>query len=183
MRTNLLYDLGTVLNVGIEYYPRHPRWSILAHYTFPWWSNDTKHQYLQLLDWQMEARYYLQRAKRHAGWYAAPYVHWNLYDISIDAERGWQGEGKGMGLSFGHVRTIGESRRWKMDCFVRLGYYQTLFDPYHASDPYNGKYYYDWPYMPEDFVPRNHRLQLIGPTGAGVTISYELVRRKLKVKN
>lgn len=183
VRTNLLYDLGTVLNVGIEYYPRNPRWSVAGHYTFPWWDIDHKHLYLQLLDWNLEARYYLQRGKQHAGWYVAPYVHWNLYDISFDAENGWQGEGRGCGVGIGYVWHIGDSHRWKMECFARFGYYHTLFDPYHAGDPYKGKYYYDWPWAPEDFTPRNHRLQWIGPMGAGVTVSYDLFRRKLKIKN
>lgn len=183
IRTNLLYDLGTVLNVGIEYYPRNPRWSVAGHYTFPWWDIDHKHLYLQLLDWNLEARYYLQRGKQHAGWYTAPYVHWNLYDISFDAENGWQGEGRGCGVGIGYVWHIGDSHRWKMECFARFGYYHTLFDPYHAGDPYKGKYYYDWPWAPEDFTPRNHRLRWIGPTGAGVTVSYDLFRRKLKIKN
>lgn len=183
VRTNLLYDLGTVVNVGLEYYPRNHRWSVAGHYTFPWWSNEKSHRYLQILDWNLEARYYLQRGKRHAGWYVAPYVHWNLYDISLNAEDGWQGEGKGCGISLGHVRPIGHSQRWKLELFLRLGYYHTLFDPYHASDPYHGKYYYDWPWAPEDFIPRNQRLQMLGPTGAGVTVSYDLFRRKLKIKN
>lgn len=183
VRTNLLYDLGTVLNVGIEYYPRNPRWSVVGHYTFPWWDNDPKHHYLQMLDWNIEARYYLQSDKRHAGWYVAPYVHWNLYDFCLDAERGWQGEGKGLGLSAGYVRHLGDTQRWKIDFFFRIGYYHTLFDPYHASDPYHGKYYYDWPWAPEDFVPRNHRLQMIGPTGAGVTVSCDLFKRKLRIEN
>lgn len=183
VRTNLLYDLGTVLNVGIEYYPRNPRWSMAGHYTFPWWSNDKKHQYLQILDWSLEARYYLQRKRYHTGWYAAPYVHWNLYDISIDAEYGWQGEGKGCGLSIGYTHYIGDSQRWKFEYFFRLGYYQTTFDPYHASNPYNDKYYYDWEWLPEEFIPRNHRLQMLGPTGAGITLSCDLFRRKLKIEN
>ena len=183
VRTNLLYDLGTVVNVGLEYYPRNPRWSVVGHYTFPWWSNDAKHQYLQVLDWNLEARYYLQHGKRHAGWYVAPYVHWNLYDISLDAEQGWQGEGKGCGLGVGYVWQPWNNKRWKLEAFARIGYYQTLFDPYHASDPFNDKYYYDWEGMPEDFIPRNYRLQMLGPTGAGITISYDLFKRKLKVKN
>ena len=180
VRTNLLYDLGTVLNVGIEYYPRNARWSVVGHYTFPWWSNDKYYQYLQILDWDLEARYYMQRGKRHAGWYVAPYVHWNLYDISLNAELGWQGEGRGCGLSLGHAFRLGDSQRWKVECFLRFGVYQTLFDPYHASDPFNGKYYYDWDWAPEFFVPRNHKLLWMGPTGAGVTVSYDLFKRKQK---
>lgn len=180
VRTNLLYDLGTVLNVGIEYYPRNARWSVVGHYTFPWWNNDKYHHYLQILDWDLEARYYLSRNRYHDGWYVAPYVHWNLYDISVNAELGWQGEGRGCGLSLGHAFRLGDSQRWKMECFLRFGVYQTLFDPYHASDPFNGKYYYDWDWAPEFFVPRNHRLLWMGPTGAGVTLSYDLFKRKQK---
>lgn len=182
VRTNLLYDMGTVLNVGVEYYFRNPHWSLVGHYTFPWWSNDKYYYYLQILDWNIEARYYMQHNKYHAGWYVAPYVHWNLYDISLDAERGWQGEGRGCGLTLGHAFRVGDNQRWKVECFFRLGYFHSLYDPYHASDPFNGKYYYDWPWAPENFVPRNYRLQWIGPTGAGVTVSYDLFKRKVKTK-
>ena len=182
VRTNLLYDMGTVLNVGVEYYFRNPHWSLVGHYTFPWWSNDKYYYYLQILDWNIEARYYMQHSKYHAGWYVAPYVHWNLYDISLDAERGWQGEGRGCGLTLGHAFRVGDNQRWKVECFFRLGYFHSLYDPYHASDPFNGKYYYDWPWAPENFVPRNYRLQWIGPTGAGVTVSYDLFKRKVKTK-
>lgn len=182
VRTNLLYDMGTVLNVGVEYYFRNSHWSLVGHYTFPWWSNDKYYYYLQILDWDIEARYYLQHSKYHAGWYVAPYVHWNLYDISLDAERGWQGEGRGCGFTLGHAFRVGDNQRWKVECFFRLGYFHSLYDPYHASDPFNGKYYYDWPWAPEFFVPRNYRLQWIGPTGAGVTVSYDLFKRKVKTK-
>ena len=182
VRTNLLYDMGTVLNVGVEYYFRNPHWSLVGHYTFPWWSNDKYYYYLQILNWDIEARYYMQHSKYHAGWYVAPYVHWNLYDISLDAERGWQGEGRGCGLTLGHAFRVGDNQSWKVECFFRLGYFHSLYDPYHASDPFNGKYYYDWPWAPENFVPRNYRLQWIGPTGAGVTVSYDLFKRKVKTK-
>ena len=182
VRTNLIYDMGTVLNVGVEYYFRNPHWSLVGHYTFPWWSNDKYYYYLQILDWDIEARYYLQHSKYHAGWYVAPYVHWNLYDISVNAELGWQGEGRGCGFTLGHAFRVGDNQRWKVECFFRLGLYQTLYDPYHASDPFNGKYYYDWPWAPENFVPRNHRLLWMGPTGAGVTVSYDLFKRKVKTK-
>ena len=180
VRTNLLYDLATVTNIGVEYYPRNPHWSVAGHYTFPWWSNDAKHYYLQLLDWNLEARYYFDGNKSHAGWYVAPYVHWNLYDFSFNAEDAWQGEGWGTGLGLGYVWQPWKNKHWKLEAFARVGYYHTLFDPYHASDPYNGKYYYDWPYSPEGFTPRNHRLRWFGPTGAGITISYDLFKRKIK---
>ena len=108
------------------------------------------------------------------------YGHTNLYDFSFDAERAWQGEGWGFGLGYGYVWQPWKDRRWKLEAFVRFGYYHSLYDPYHASDPYNGKYYYDWDGPIENFMRRNHRLRWIGPTGAGVTVSYDLVTRKVK---
>ena len=180
VHTNLLYDLGTVLNFGIEYYPHNSRWSVAANYTFPWWSKDKNHRYLQLIDGELEVRRYFDKSAKHAGHYLAAYVHANYYDFSFDAERAWQGEGNGIGLSYGYVWRPWKDKRWKVEAFVRLGYYHSLYDPYHASDPYNGKYYYDWNGAIEDFQRRNYRLRWFGPTGLGITLSYDLLQRKIK---
>ena len=180
VHTNLLYDLGTVLNFGIEYYPHNSRWSVAANYTFPWWSKDKNHRYLQLIDGELEVRRYFDKSAKHAGHYLAAYVHANYYDFSFDAERAWQGEGNGIGLSYGYVWRPWKDKRWKVEAFVRLGYYHSLYDPYHASDPYNGKYYYDWNGAIEDFQRRNYRLRWFGPTGLGITLSYDLLQRRIK---
>lgn len=183
LKSNLLYDLGTILNIGIEYYPRNSQWSFLADYTFPWWSHDIRHHYLQLINGSLEARRYFDKQSGHTGHYLSAYGHANLYDLSFDAERGWQGEGWGLGLGYGYVWHPWKNEHWKLEAFVRLGYYHSLYDPYHASDPYNGKYYYDWDGPIENFIRRNHRLRWLGPTGAGITISYDLFKRKLKTPN
>lgn len=187
VHTNLLYDLGTALNVGLEYYPHDSRWSLAADYTFPWWSHDKSHHYFQLLDGNVEVRRYfakgnVRRGTTHTGHYLAAYGHINLYDFSFNAEDAWQGEGWGAGLGYGYVWQPWRDKRWKLNAFVRFGYYQTLYDPYHASDPFNGKYYHDWEGMPEDFIPRNHRLRWMGPTGAGITLSYDILNRHIKHK-
>lgn len=180
VHTNLLYDLGTALNFGIEYYPHDSRWSVAANYTFPWWGGDKKHRYMQLIDGELQVRRYFDKKANHAGHYLAAYVHANYYDFSFDAERAWQGEGNGIGLSYGYVWRPWKDKRWKLEAFVRLGYYHSLYDPYHASDPYNGKYYYDWDGAIEDFERRNYRLRWFGPTGLGITLSYDLLQRKIK---
>jgi hypothetical protein len=61
---------------------------------------------------------------------------------------------------------------------VQLGYYYGRYDPYHAGEPYNGKYYYDWDRGINLFKRRNHKINYLGPTGAGVTLSYDLLWRK-----
>ena len=182
VRTNLLYDLGTVANIGVEYYFRNHHWSLAGHYTFPWWRNDQNHYYMQLLDLNLEARYYFSGKKPHAGHYLSAYTHANLYDFSFDAERAWQGEGWGVGLGYGYVWQPWRNKNWKLEAFVRFGYYHSFYDPYHAGDPFNGKYYYDWDGPIEDFMRRNHRLRWVGPTGVGVTLSYDLFSREVKQK-
>ena len=180
VHTNLLYDLGTALNVGVEYYPHDSRWSVAANYTFPWWGGDRKHRYMQLIDGDLEVRRYFDKQANHAGHYLAVYAHGNYYDFSFNAERAWQGEGAGFGLGYGYVWRPWKDQRWKLGAFIRLGYYQSLYDPYHASDPYNGKYYYDWDGAIEDFARRNYRFRWLGPTGLGITLSYDLLQRKIK---
>ena len=36
MKTNLLYDLGSAVNAGIEI-PMRERWSLAMEWVFPWW--------------------------------------------------------------------------------------------------------------------------------------------------
>ena len=187
LHTNLLYDLGTALNIGFEYYPRNSRYTLATNWTYPWWSHDKSHHYFQLLDGEIQLRRYFKKGNtwrhrpHHVGHYLALYGHSNLYDISLNAQDAWQGEGWGAGLAYGYVwRPIKHDTRWKVEAFIRFGYYQSLYDPYHASDPYNGKYYYDWEGMPEDFISRNYRLRWFGPTGAGITIRYDLIDRTIR---
>ena len=179
VHTNLLYDLGTVLNAGVEYYPYNSRWSVAIDYTFPWWSKDKKHHYLQLIDGELEVRRYFKKEVVHVGHYLSLYGHANYYDFSFDNERAWQGEGVGFGLGYGYVWQPWENKCWKLEAFIHLGYYQSHYDPYHASDPYNGKYYYDWEGSVENFSRRNHRLRWVGPTGLGLKLSYDLNWRKV----
>ena len=180
VHTNLLYDLGTALNVGVEYYPHNSRWSVVANYTFPWWGGEKKHRYMQLIDGELQVRRYFDKKANHAGHYLSAYVHGGYYDFSFNAERAWQGEGAGFGLGYGYVWRPWKDKRWKLEAFIRLGYYHSLYDPYHASDPYNGKYYYDWDGAVEDFERRNYRFRWFGPTGLGITLSYDQLQRKIK---
>ena len=179
VRTNLLYTLATALNVGVEYYTRNPHWSILAHYTFPWWSNRKNHLFMQVLDGCIEPRFYFDGKAGHTGHYLSVYGQANLYDIGFNEELGWQGEGWSFGLGYGRVWQPWKNKKWKLEAFIRVGYYHSIYDPYHAGEPGNDKYYYDWEGPIENFVRRNHRLRWFGPTGLGITLSYDLLNRKV----
>lgn len=181
LKTNLLSDALLTPNVSLEFYIGK-QYSITGHYSFAWWSRDTKHLYYQLMDGELEFRRYFKADYSHSGHYLSVYGQGNLYDFSFDAERAWQGEGWGVGLGYGYVWQPWKNKRWKIEAFIRVGYYQSLYDAYHASDPYNGKYYYDWNGTIESFIRRNNRLRWFGPTNIGVSFSYDIIHRTLKPK-
>lgn len=173
VKTNLLYDAALMPNIGIEFYPRNSHWTIQADYAFSWWSSKKKHLYMQMLNGGLEARRYFKKDV-HTGHYLSAYGHANLYDFGLDEERGWQGEGWGAGIGYGYVWRPWKNTRWRLEAFVHIGYYHSVYDPYHAGDAGSDKYYYDWDEPIENFIRRNHRLRWFGPTGAGFTISYDL---------
>ena len=193
LKTNLAYnafftkDLGwaPIYNFELELYPtENGRWTWLYEHEFPWHSIDSKHQYLQLINIQLEARRYFKKASHHTGHYLSAYIGANLYDFCFDKEtgHGYQGEGGGLGLGYGYVLPLGKKpdTRWKLELFVKGGAYISYYDPYDAGNPFNGKYYYDWYDRPELFIKRNMVFRWLGPTGAGITLSYDILRKTVK---
>ena len=53
MKTNLLYDLGSAVNAGIEI-PMRERWSLAMEWVFPWWLFEKKQHALEVLNGNME---------------------------------------------------------------------------------------------------------------------------------
>ena len=189
-KTNLLYDVfwmprfgwAPVVNIMAEYYPHNSRWSFVAEYEFPWWSRDAKHKYFQILNWTGEVRRYVHKRAVRTGLYFDVYGQYNYWDFSFNKDDGYQGEGAGGGVGIGYVWRLGHNHHWKIEVSGKLGVYISRYDPYHAGEPYKGKYYYDWDGAVSDFVRRNHGWTWFGPTGLGVTISYDLLFRTLKGK-
>ena len=192
VKTNILYnlfftpDLGyaPIWNVELELYPKSAgRWSCLLEYEFPWYEKEQKHQYLQLLNLQLEARRYFKSDNGYSGHYLSVYSMANLYDICLNTNgSGFQGEGFGAGVGYGYVLPLGEKRRWKLEFSVKGGFYESYYDPYDAGNPYLGKYYYHWFDDPNKFVERNWRLRYFGPTGVGLSVSYDLITVKERRK-
>ena len=219
VKTNLLYDAffipgvayDPIVNIEVEYYPHNSNWSFLGEYDFPWWYNDegipgtgdpypvpyptSKHHYFQLLNGQLEARRYFTTDYSHTGHYLSLYGHAFLYDFCFDSTqgRGYQGEGWGAGLGYGHVWRLGRNpkSRWKFEAFLKWGFFETRYDDYYYGAKWDAttgqfisaKYYYNW--HGDDvnkFVRRNHRFRswFLYPTGVGLTISYDLIDRRLK---
>ena len=195
VKTNLPYygfyrkDLGwaPLYNVEIELYPtENGRWTFLGEYDFPWHVSKTSHECFQILNLQLEARRYFKKANNHSGLYLSGYAGANLFDICFNGYTGagYQGEGLGGGLGLGYVLPLGKKpdTRWKLEFFAKGGVYFARYDTYSAGNPFQGKYYYEWYDAPTLFLKRNYIFRWFGPTGVGIDLSYDLIRKKVKNK-
>ena len=195
VKTNLPYDayfrkdLGwaPIYNVEAEWYlTENGRWTLLGEYEFPWHMAKDNHECFQIMNLQLEARRYFKKDSRHSGHYLSAYLGANLFDICFDgySGHGYQGEGMGGGLGYGYVLPLGKKpdTRWKLEFLIKGGVYMTLYDPYDAGNPFSGKYYYEWYDAPDLFMRRNMVFRWLGPTGVGINLSYDLIRKKVKDK-
>ncbi|MFR9620895.1 MAG: DUF3575 domain-containing protein [Rikenellaceae bacterium] len=149
VKTNLLYDIATVLNVELEV-PIGQRWSIAGEWVFPWWtscgsksnswqSGESSHRNtLQLLNGNIEGKYWFgDRTDRLqlTGWHLGLYVGGGLYDLERNAE-GYQGDFfLAAGLSGGYAHTIlnrcVRDGKLRLEYSLAIGYLETNYDKYN----------------------------------------------------
>ena len=158
-------------NVHAELYPWVWGLSAEFEYDFPWFGSTVTHRYYQVSNAFVGLRKYFKN--NYNGWYVGIYANNALYDIAINKDNGWQGEGHGFGITAGYLI---RKKNFNLEPFIRVGYFNSRFDEYDASQPFNGKYYYKWNGRNSDFVPRRFELNYIGPTMLGITISYDLIK-------
>lgn len=173
IKTNLLFDLATALNIEIEI-PVGRRWSVAGEWIFPWWSKPSKHRYCQVLSGNLECRYWLgERAKRSqlTGWYGGIYAGGGYYDIMFNKDHGYQGEFYIVsGIGAGYAHTINKSGTLRMEYSLGVGYLKTNYRKY-SWDGYD--------YMLDAPTPQSWDTSWIGPTRAKVSLVWMInLRRK-----
>lgn len=141
LKTNLLFDAATLLNVEVEV-PVAPRFSIAGEWIFPWWLWKKKQNCLEVLSGNLEARYWfkpnyakqdpaLGRHNPLSGWFVGLYGGGGLYDLERKRE-GYQGEFFiATGLSGGYVLPL--NRNLSMEFSLGLGILRTKYRHYHAE--------------------------------------------------
>lgn len=182
------YGFAPMWNIGLEYYPLRGHFTIGASFMNPYWHNWKKHKFFQIRNYQLETRYYFRRATRadYKGWYTGLAVNANKFGIGFNKDKGWQGEGMGGQILLGYVVPISRNEAWKLHFHTAAGFYFTHYDPYVYGTPEahgrheDGKYYFDTDKFTSNFEKRKHRFTWLGPTMFGITISYDLIRRKTK---
>ncbi len=139
VKSNLLFDVATVLNVGAEV-PIGNRWSVAGDYIFPWWVSSDNANALQVMAGELEGRYWfgspeLRSARPQlTGWFAGLYAGGGLYDFQRNGN-GYQGEFfLAAGLSGGYAHTINRSGNLRMEYSLGVGYLETNYRYYEAKE-------------------------------------------------
>lgn len=185
-------------NVSVEYYPRHGHFTWQGNFDCPWWiGNTTNHKYFELRNYTLESRYYFRNSNKSyldgkpipngkaafKGLYASLYAHAFLYQIGCNKYDGWIGEGAGFGVGLGYVFPLSKrNQHWRIEIGAQFGFFRTKYDPFVYGCPVenveDGLYYYDYTGDADLFKKRQYRFNWLGPTRAGITITYDLLYRR-----
>lgn len=193
-RTNLLYDAwyqpqfgwAPGMNIQLEYYPLDGHLTYNAGFTFHNHRHWSDYQFFQVRDIDLEARWYFRPHGIFEGPYAGVDLHGSWYGIGFSKTKGWEGEGGGAGVTLGWVWPLCRSHRWRLEANLGFGYFYTRHDPYVYGNTLtgeeDGKYYYDYYGAVSAFRKRNHQFTWMGPTQAGISITYDILYRRIQRK-
>ncbi len=140
VKTNLLYDAVTALNVEVEV-PIGKRWSVMVEDVFPWWETSNKYCF-QMWEMGIEGRFWLKPwdvngTQKLRGWFAGPYVMSSKYDFQYDTSINYQGEYWSVGATAGYAMPIGRKKRLNLEFSLSLGYLQSPYRHYMPTDSYD----------------------------------------------
>lgn len=173
IKTNLLYDAMSVLNIGIEA-PIRDRWSVAFDWVCPWWSSYENQKYLQLMYGSLEGRYWLGNRDdkpQLTGWFAGIAAGGGIYDLMYDAMHGIQGEFSTCGVVGGFAHAVNKSGTLRLEYSVGLGWMGTEYVKYWWDE-------YDYTLIAPS--PQTWKTNWFGPTKVQVSLVYMLkIRSKV----
>ena len=122
LKTNLLYDVLLVPNIGIEV-SLGKQWTVAAEGMMAWWSKNSSHRYWQTYGGYLTVRRYLNTPHH------SPFTghHIGAYGLALTYDVEWGGKGYqaskfgfGGGLEYGYSWAVG--RRLNLDFSLGIGY-------------------------------------------------------------
>ena len=83
---------------------------------------------------------------------------------------------------------LNKQKSLRLEFSVEFGAFYTRYDPYVYGNPITGDitgdnnkdYYYDFMGNASQFKKRNHQFFWLGPTNAGIHLTYDIIYRKRK---
>lgn len=169
LKTNLLYDVALVPNVGAEFCVGRG-WSLGGSWMYAWWNSDRRHRYWRIYGGELALRkYFGHRAleKPLTGHHLGLYGQMVTYDFETGG-RGYQSKfSYGGGIEYGYSLPVG--RRLNLDFSVGVGY---LGGAYKVYDPEDGHYVWK----------ETRQRHWFGPTKAEITLVWLLGRKNYNDK-
>ena len=164
LKTNGLYYLALVPNIGVEYYVGK-QWSVAGNWMYAWWSNEGKNNFWRIYGGDVESRYWFGRKAKEKplqGHHVGVYAQLLTYDI----ERGGRGYladkwSYGIGISYGYSMPL--SRKLNLDFTLGVGYLTGKYKEYLSIEGH-----YVW--------QSTNKLNWWGPTKAEVSLVWLLGR-------
>ena len=171
IKTNMLYDLGAIPNIGAEFY-LGANFSVVANWEYSWWKSDKKSWYWRTYGGDVALRYWMGKASRNkplTGHHLGLYGQMITYDFEVggrgyiadsgfgkdkseDASLGWNWAA---GLEYGYSLPI--ARRLNIDFTLGVGYHWGTFKEYLPIDGH-----YVW--------QATKRRKYIGPTKCEISL-------------
>ncbi|MGL5682906.1 MAG: DUF3575 domain-containing protein [Marinifilaceae bacterium] len=176
LKTNLLYDLCSGLNVSVEV-PIQKHWSVAGEWLFPFWKKQSAKYTFEILYSQLDLKYWLGNRdyKRvMTGWFCDVYGGYGKYDFQFFSNSGSQGNLFNVGVGGGYAQSI--RRNLRMEYALGLGYARAH---YHKYDMAFDTQYGDIKVVRYPWVKRYYNW--IGPTKASISLVW-LINTKRTIK-
>lgn len=173
LKSNLLFDAATALNVEVEY-PINNTYSVLVEHTFPWWLPTINGNYyaLEFLRTGVEGRYWFgdrTEAPMLTGMFAGVYANASYFDLEWK-NRGWQGETfTDFGATFGYSFEL--APYWRLETSIGVGYFGANVTGYNHSKA-----------LQLLIFREENRVNWFGPTKLKCSISWLLPNENLRRK-
>lgn len=142
LKTNMLYDVASLLNFSIEVPVFKDELSVLYYHQFPWWTwGQADNEFcLRFLSIGAEARWWfarpesVRRRDRLTGHFLGAYAESGKYDFEYKRDICRQGEFWSAGLSYGYSMPVG--KRLNIEFSFSAGYASIAFRGYTPSEDY-----------------------------------------------
>ncbi len=146
VKTNMLYDVLAVPNIGIEFYLGRG-WSISGNWMYAWWKSDNKNRYWRLYGGDIVVRKWLgQKASEkpltghHIGVYGQAFTYdfeWGGigYMGGVPGGSLWDSANYAVGVEYGYSLPI--AKRLNIDFTIGVGYWGGKYYEYEPLDGHN----------------------------------------------
>lgn len=166
VRSNLLYDIAAVPNIGIDF-SLGEKVSLGANWMYSWWKNDPSNFYWRTYggDVHLDFWFASKRGLKWTGHHAGLYGQMGTFDFEL-GENGVQGPKWlfGGGLSYGYALYL--APKLSLDFSLGLGYLGGTYYEYSPSEVIVDKYY----------LENTKQLRYFGPTKAEISLIWKIGR-------